>query len=193
MERNLLVESSDDSANAKDRVTESHFQKIDPCSPDTIARFASPALLALATQNGDTAGVGERQSGNIKNLETVAVNVGESRPSANDKSNTWALLLMKSEKNRNARDQANASGHQRQESEFSKRNDHCAEPVEQQPVTSGNALSTPVVVDFRGSVSGSSNDSGNCTTSGTRSGNSSTDGSPRLRSSEGKADHRVVV
>lgn len=192
MERNLLIESSDDSSNAKNRVTESQFQKIDPCSPDTFARFASPALLALATQGDDTADLGGRRPGDgRKNVEINGVHnqSGDTKLSTADKSNALALLLMKSEKNK-ARDEAN--GQRLRESEFVKQNDHGVEHVAQEQANVGG-LSNPVVVDFRGSVSGSSNDSGNCTTTSSgRSGNSSANGSPRFRTADAPTD-RVVA
>src|SRR5689334_20639346 len=108
MERNLLVESSDDSSNAKDRITESQFQKIDPCSPDTFARFASPALIALASRD-DTSGLIEHKTfdGRIvhgKQAELTSPGAaGDTRLSATEKGNALAFLLMKSEKNRRAR------------------------------------------------------------------------------------------
>lgn len=55
LERNLHLESSDSSSGYGNRVVESNFDKVDPCTAENLAKFMPGALLALAkTSNNKT-------------------------------------------------------------------------------------------------------------------------------------------
>jgi hypothetical protein len=171
------VESSDDSTNAKNRITESQFQKIDPCT------LVSPALLALASRNEEIPNIESDQGRHSESVDGNPGATADNRASS-DKGAVLAMLLMKSEKNkRKTREETNER--RQQEGEFDKQNDRRHEPESDHQRQVGGGLAMPAI-DFRGSVSGTSNDSGNCTTTGSNSGTNSVSGSPRFRS----ADHR---